>query len=399
MCAHQGTHTHKTGPKYDDGTKLLPRLVVLAELLTSISLQLMFFIVLLITERSRTSVALLSEVSISLLAELGSDLVSLKIAQLTSLKNCGEGYVYYCGLCDEALILARRMINPRKVCLTFNDACPGCGFRLGSVLRCEASRIPIGIDLLNHPKCMGAKHLIDKCDKAEPSFTTAMAILRGSMFKLTTGIDALDRALELGIGQLVLFEGKASHAFSSLLCVRAVLPKPIGLDSDVVFIDGANVFDAYLISEHSIKHQVDPEEVLKRIHVSRAFTYHQLSTLITEKLPHAIDEFKAKLVVVSDITQLYCDPDIQDKHEALGVFRENMRTLAMMAKRKSVLIVATNHQTRNKRMDDILLHTARVAARLEDKDTFMRLTLHKHPFTPQLEAAISPNKQTLESYL
>jgi hypothetical protein len=251
----------------------------------------------------------------------------------------------------------------------------------------------------NHSRYVGSRHLADECAKIEPSFTTAKALLHDSTSKLTTGIDALDRALELGVDQLTLFQGEISHSFSSLLCVRSVLPKPTGLDSDVVFIDGANVFDAYLISEHSIKHQVGPEEILKRIHISRAFTYHQLSPLIREKLPHAIGEFKARLVVVSDITKLYCDPDIQDKHEALGVFRENVRTLAIMAKRKSVLIVATNLQTRNKRMNDILLHTAHVYAGLEDKNTFMRLTLHRHPFTPELEAAISPDKQTLESYL
>lgn len=327
------------------------------------------------------------------------ELPERKFSQLEPFENGMEGYVYYCGLCDETILLARHMVSPRKVSLAFNGACPGCGFRLDSVLRCEASRIPIETDLLGHPECMGAKHLADECDKIEPSFTTAKALLRGSTSKLTTGIDALDRALELGVGQLAFFQGEISHSFSSLLCVRSVLPKPTGLDSDVVFIDGANVFDPYLISDHSIKHEIDSEEALKRIHISRAFTYHQLSTLITEKLPHAIGEFKARLVVVSDITKLYCDPDIQDKHEAFGVFRENARTLAMTANRKSVLIVATNLQTRNKRMDDVLLHTAHVSAKLEDESTFMRLTLHRHPFSPQLEVAISPNKQTLESYL
>jgi len=251
----------------------------------------------------------------------------------------------------------------------------------------------------DHSRYMGAKCLVDECDKIEPSFITAKALLRGSMSKLTTGIDAIDRTLELGVGQLAVLKGEASHSFSSLLCVRAVLPKPTGLDSDVLFIDGGNVFDAYSISDHSIKHEADPEEILRRIHISRAFTYHQLSTLITEKLPHAIDAFKTKLVMVTDITRLYCDPDIQDKHEALDVFRQNVSTLAIVAKRKSTLIVATSLHARNKTMDDALLHTAHLSATLEDRNSFMRLTLHRHPFTPQLEATISPNKQTLENYL
>ena len=244
-----------------------------------------------------------------------------------------------------------------------------------------------------------SRALIDEYVKLEPGFITAKTLLRGSMSRLTTGIDVMDRVLELGVGQFAVFEGEASHSFSSLLCVRAVLPKPTGLDSNVLFVDGGNVFDAYTISAQSIEHEADPEETLKRIHISRAFTYHQLSTLITEKLPHAIDELKAKLVVVSDVTQLYCDPDIEDKHEALDVYRKDVRTLAIMAKRKSALIIATNIQTRNKRMDDVLLHTAHISVTLEDWNSFMRLTLHRHPFTPQLEVTISPNKQTLEDYL
>ncbi len=133
--------------------------------------------------------------------------------------------------------------------------------------------------------------------------------------------------------------------------------------------------------------------------MSRAFTYHQLNRLITEKLPHAIDQFNAKLAVISDITQLYCDPDIKNKQEALDVFRKNVRSLVSLAEQKSVLILATNRETRKSRMNNVLLHTAHVSARLNDKNTFTELTLDRHPFAPQLKTNIFMNKQTLESYL
>src|SRR5208337_2519798 len=164
---------------------------------------------------------------------------------------------------------------------------------------------------------------------------------------------------------------------------------------------GGNVFDAYEISECAIRHQLNAERTLARIHLSRAFTYHQLSTLINEKLPQAIDIFKARLVVVSDFTALYCDPDVakQQERESLDIFRRDVRSLTDLAEKKNSLIVATNLQLRNRRMDSALLQTAPVSVKLDDHGTFTQLTLTRHPFTPHLKATIFLNKQTLESYI
>lgn len=226
---------------------------------------------------------------------------------------------------------------------------------------------------------------------------------------LTTGIEILDKMQVLRFGQFAVLQGKPSHPLSLLLCVRAVLPKPLGPNSDVLFIDGGNIFDAYSISERSVEHELDSERVLERIRISRAFTHHQLTMLITEKLPVALDELDAKLVVVSDITQLYCDPDIQgeDKLDALRIFEKTARFLRALAEQKHALIVATNLHSRNSHMDKILLHGAHVSVKLEDRDTFIELTVVKHPRIPQLKAAVpstfsqgpSAFSQTLERYL
>lgn len=322
-----------------------------------------------------------------------------KINQLSKLEKYNGGYAYYCKLCEEVLVLSKHMINPRKVILIFNATCPGCGFPLEAVLECEISTIPYGRDILVNPKSIAANYLSIQQGRFEFNPTKGTTLLSDRKSTLTTGIDALDRTMALGLGQLAALNGKASHSLSLLFCVRAALRKPVGLDSDVIFIDGGNSFDAYLISEHSMKHEIDSEEALARIHLSRAFTYHQLNRLISERLPHVIDQFKAKLAVVSDMTQLYCDPDIKNKQEALDVFRKNVRSLASLAEQKSVLILATNLQTRNSRMNNVLLHTAHVSARLDNKNTFTELTLDRHPFAPQLKATMFMNKQTLESYL
>jgi len=161
------------------------------------------------------------------------------------------------------------------------------------------------------------------------------------------------------------------------------------------------MFDSYTISEQAIQHGVDSEEALRRIHLSRAFTYHQLSRLINEKLPPALDQYAAKLTVISDVSLLYCDPDAQNssKQESLDTFRKDMRSLANLAEQKSTLIVVTNLQKRNRRMGSVLQRTAHVSVQLESTDTSTKLSIDKHPCAPQLKARLSKNEQTLENYL
>ena len=70
---------------------------------------------------------------------------------------------------------------------------------------------------------------------------------------LTFGVEALDNALCLNFGQFIAFQGKPAHAVCTLLCVRAMLPQPLGPDCDVLFVDGGNNFDPYAISDSSVK--------------------------------------------------------------------------------------------------------------------------------------------------
>ena len=324
-----------------------------------------------------------------------------KLSQLQSSGKMKEAYAYYCMLCEEILALSKRKINPRKITLLFEEKCPGCGFALEKVLRCEITQVSAEIGQMMHPKIGDPRILFGPTyQKEAPRIGSAYALQVNPELNMT-GLSEFDRTIKLRLGQFAVFQGKAAKSISSLICVRATLPEPVGIASDVIFLDGGNVFDAYEISEYAIRHQLNAERTLARIQLSRAFTYHQLSTLINEKLPKAIDIFKARLVVVSDFTALYCDPDVakQQERESLDIFRRDVRSLTDLAEKKNSLIVATNLQLRNRRMDSALLQTAPVSVKLDDHGTFTQLTLTRHPFTPHLKATIFLNKQTLESYI
>src|SRR2546430_4181271 len=319
-----------------------------------------------------------------------------KTWQLDQTENGNEGYLYHCILCDEALVLSKQQINPRIIKLVFDGNCPSCGFELDRVLSCRVSPLPAGRRLLTSLKCRDPELLREPDHQIECQTRRGSNLPRDLQPGITTGIESLDKALILKTGQVVFLEGEPSHALSLLLCVRATLSQ--GLDSDVVFIHAGNLFDTYTLSQHIVNLGLGSGRVQQRIHLSRAFTHHQVHSLIVEKLTPALEEYGARLAVVSDITALFCDPDVREKKEALDIFRRSVQFLGKTAEQRNMLIVATNQKTRNKTLTDALMHTAHVSMKLKDKGAYTQLTIARHPFTPQKEDEVVTLDKTLLGY-
>jgi len=323
-----------------------------------------------------------------------------KIWQLDQDRSSAQGYLYSCSLCDESLVLSKPFINPRRIRLVFSNTCSGCGFELEKTLRVQPSSLPLGRRFLTNPICKDPEQLIEPGESFETDLSRGSTVLRDVGSDLTTGIELLDETLGLRFGQLLTLQGEASNALSHLLCVRAIYPLPPGLDSDVVFVDGGNVFDAYAVSRHAFSLGLDQERTRLRIHLSRAFTHHQLSSFIAERLAPAIDQCDARLAIVLDITALYCDPDVKEKKEAFDLFSKDIRFLATLAEQRNMIIVVTNLQSRSKPMDEVLARTAHVSATLHEKGVFTQLTVTRHPFILAGNTEIaSLDNQTLTKYL
>ena len=86
------------------------------------------------------------------------------------------------------------------------------------------------------------------------------------------------------------------------LAVNVQLPKEKGgLERGCVWIDTENTFSPNRIVEMAKSKGLDPQKVLKQIHVARAFnSEHQI--LIVEKLPETLDLNQIGLIVVDSIT-------------------------------------------------------------------------------------------------
>ncbi|MDR2866822.1 MAG: DNA repair and recombination protein RadA [Methanomassiliicoccaceae archaeon] len=140
-------------------------------------------------------------------------------------------------------------------------------------------------------------------------FETGDTILerRKTVTKLTTGSKAFDELMGGGLESQSIVEmfgefGSCKTQVCFQLAVNATLPEEKGgLDSDVIMIDSENTFRPERIIQMAEHIGADPDEVLRRIHVARAFnSQHQI--LLVDKAIELAQEKKVKLMIVDSLT-------------------------------------------------------------------------------------------------
>jgi hypothetical protein len=324
-----------------------------------------------------------------------------EIAQQARQARKIDAWIYYCTLCDEVLVIARRFMEVKGVQAAFDDVCPDCGFSLEDVIYCEQTKVPEASATYVDPKSPKATLLFELPPRATDAVKVQTAGFHTEERILTTGIDKLDDLIRLTTGQFVVFQGYPfSSSLGELLCVRAQLDHPIGLNSASVYIDGGNRFNAYAVSHHAIENRIEPELALSRIHASRAFTYFQLASLLNEKLPSALVQFHSRLAVISSITDLFQDPEIKDTQEAHRIFQRVSRSLVAIAENTSALVIATNFQSTNS-IAAVLAQTAHTIISAERHDAFTRFALTRNRLWPNRKITIREDQpdQFLEYYM
>jgi len=215
-------------------------------------------------------------------------------------------------------------------------------------------------------------------------------------------LDRLIGGLRLG-SVIFLYGSSQCSEFSELLCVRSQLsPRRGGFDSGAIFVDAGNTFDPYLISHYAEQFLLDRDRALDRILVSRAFTYHQLTSLITQVLPRTVHERKARLIIVSDMPKLYCDPDARH-NQSLDLFKITFNSLVTTAKVERATALATSLNEEVSDSDPFLRaakQRADIVLRFEKRRCSTKLVLEKHPTHSEESLLIrQPTPRVLERFL
>src|SRR3989442_5427041 len=140
-------------------------------------------------------------------------------------------------------------------------------------------------------------------------FETGDVILerRKSVAKLTTGAKALDELLGGGLETQAITEcygefGASKTQIGLQLAVNVTRPKEDGgLDGDTVWIDTENTFRPERITQMAEALDLDPDKVLKRIHVARAFnSHHQM--LLVDKAHEITKDFPVRPLAPDSLT-------------------------------------------------------------------------------------------------
>ncbi len=201
----------------------------------------------------------------------------------------------------------------------------------------------------------------------------------------------------------VLYGMHTVQSLSMLLTVRAQLPFQLcGLETDVVFIDGGNTFRLYEVARIAQLHQLDPRQVLERIYISRAFTAHQMTSLVLERLKETVERFNSKLVIISDIAGLYLDKDVPNK-EAQEILNQLTLYLSQFAGENQLIIIATfrahHNSKRNRIFSSVIRGRANVVLSVKPSKFGQKLVLEKHPTSCLGYAEFPSDNLTLDQFM
>jgi len=214
--------------------------------------------------------------------------------------------------------------------------------------------------------------------------------------------DALERiCTDLGVAgppaNLVLAYGTPAESVTYLALYMAFMGS--AREEPVVFLDGANSFDPYLLSKIARRANLVPEELLSRVHISRAFTCHQMEALVVERLAGGFREFNTNVAIVSGLLDTFYDQDVPFG-EAYGLLETTTAEFARLTGRGARILIACpdTHlplKSRRNRFVTLLKRISDKVLRSETSNGDARFILEK-PYRKQyglLEASLLPRRR------
>jgi len=122
-----------------------------------------------------------------------------------------------------------------------------------------------------------------------------------------SGIAELDNLLGgFKAGETTLVDGNSSliEDLPNQLCVNTYRT----FHSETIYIDGGMCANPYQIARYARMLELDQQDVLENVAMSRAFTVYQLSTLIHEMLEPMIQKRSPRTLIIGMLPALYLDP-------------------------------------------------------------------------------------------
>lgn len=152
------------------------------------------------------------------------------------------------------------------------------------------------------------------------------------------------------------------------------------LGFQVFVADGANRFDPYVISKFARKAGFPPDVLLKKIYVARAFTCHQLATLIQRLDPMILPGFSPLVVFLGPCTMFF-DEDVPGE-EAAFLFRKTLAKIQAMSRKGAFFLMSQSFSGFNRNRRFLLQELGRFAdavLKLKSSSETLQVVLDKPP--------------------
>ena len=185
-----------------------------------------------------------------------------------------------------------------------------------------------------------------------PKFQTAYYDIEDRRRRITLDIEKIDSSITLTTEDCVCIIGEArcANAILMRLCVRALILKrqrKLLEFAKVIFIDAGgknNSSDSfYRCVNFARQYGLDIKKVLQSIVISRAFTIYQLTDLIIYELPRVIQQLEAKVILISDLLNMFvCDPQIkiEEGERMIKEIINSLRKISSTATNNTLIVVS-----------------------------------------------------------
>jgi RecA/RadA recombinase len=203
-----------------------------------------------------------------------------------------------------------------------------------------------------------------------------------------TGIPALDELLGGGLesGLMHLFYGDRSlHNDLLRIAVHAQLPKEqSGIDSPTIMIDSANIIKVDKLRDYAFELELEPEEVMDNIYITRAFNASQTYDLVMNQLERFFDRVPAKLLIVAGLPDLYVKEGLTGEGTQ-QLTHMTTKLMALTLNRNIVTLISAPLSEKSRRTPaggKALTSCAQVHVRFAESKSYFKYTLTKHPQYP-----------------
>ncbi len=205
---------------------------------------------------------------------------------------------------------------------------------------------------------------------------------------VSTGSETLDQLLGGGIeaGLMHLFYGDKVLR-DDVLQIAVSAQRPVdegGLGGPVIIIDSNNIMDVAALADYCLWANLEPEDVMDRVFISRAFNSSQTYDLVTNKLDEFFEQVPAKTLIV---------PGLVDIYHREGITQDSTRQITHMAHRlqsftlrREIVTVVTAGLSESKLKlplgGQALTSCCQVHVYVDDSRAYVKYKLAKHPVHP-----------------